>query len=85
MFPGQGSQYANMSLELYRTEPEFQEQIDRCCELLRPHLSSDLRDILYPKDGQVESALKTLEQTLIAQPALFAVEYALAKLLISWG
>src|SRR5208337_1909156 len=62
-----------------------QEQIDRCCELLRPHLSSDLRDILYPEDGQVESASKTLEQTLIAQPALFAVEYALAKLLISWG
>jgi acyl transferase domain-containing protein/acyl carrier protein len=85
MFPGQGSQYANMSLELYRTEPEFREQVDRCCELLGPHLSPDLRDILYPKDGQVECASKTLEQTLIAQPALFVVEYALARLLMSWG
>ena len=85
MFPGQGAQYANMSLELYRTEPEFQEQIDRCCELLRPHLSPDLREILYPRDEEVESASKALEQTLIAQPALFVVEYALARLLMSWG
>jgi acyl transferase domain-containing protein len=85
MFPGQGAQYANMSLELYRTESEFHEQIDRCCELLSPHLSLDLRDILYPRDEQVAGASQTLEQTLVAQPALFVVEYALAKLLMSWG
>lgn len=74
-----------MSLELYRTESEFREQVDRCCELLRPHLSSDLRDILYPGDEDVESASQTLKQTLVAQPALFVIEYALAKLLMSWG
>ena len=85
MFPGQGAQYPNMSLELYRTESGFQEQIDRCCELLRPHLSSDLRDILYPGEEEVESAAQTLKQTLVAQPALFVIEYALAKLLMSWG
>jgi acyl transferase domain-containing protein/acyl carrier protein len=85
MFPGQGAQYPNMSLELYQAESEFQEQIDRCCELLRPHLSSDLRDILYPGDEEVESASQTLKQTLVAQPALFVIEYALAKLLMSWG
>jgi acyl transferase domain-containing protein/acyl carrier protein len=85
MFPGQGAQYANMSLELYRTESEFQEHVDRCCESLKPHLSLDLRDILYPGDQQVESASQTLKQTRIAQPALFVIEYALAKLLMSWG
>jgi acyl transferase domain-containing protein/acyl carrier protein len=85
MFPGQGAQYVNMGLELYRTEAEFQEQIDRCCELLKPHLPVNLRDVLYPGEDDVESASQTLKQTLVAQPALFAVEYAVAKLLLSWG
>jgi acyl transferase domain-containing protein/acyl carrier protein len=85
MFPGQGAQYANMSLEIYQTESEFRDQIDRCCEALRPHLSSDLRDVLYPADKDVETAAQTLKQTLVAQPALFVIEYALAKLLMSWG
>ena len=85
MFPGQGAQYANMSLELYRTEAEFQRQIDRCCEPLKVHLGVDLRDILYPRDEDVESASELLKQTLVAQPALFVIEYALAKLLMSWG
>lgn len=85
MFPGQGSQYVNMGLELYRTEPEFRTQIDRCSELLRPHLSGDLRDLLYPETYEFESASQKLKQTLIAQPALFAVEYALARLMMSWG
>jgi acyl transferase domain-containing protein len=85
MFPGQGSQYANMSLELYRTEPLFQQQVDRCCELLKPHLSLDLREILYPRDEEFESASQALQETQAAQPALFVIEYALAKLLLSWG
>ena len=85
MFPGQGAQYVNMGLELYRTEPEFQEQIDLCCEILKSHLPFDLRDVLYPCEDQVESSSQKLKQTLVAQPALFVVEYALAKLLMSWG
>jgi acyl transferase domain-containing protein len=85
MFPGQGSQYVNMGLELYRTEPEFQEHVDRCCQLLKPHLSVDLLEVLYPSQDQVESASQTLKQTLVAQPALFVIEYAMAKLLMSWG
>ncbi len=48
MFPGQGAQYLNMGLDLYRAEPAFREQVDRCCELLKPHLGFDLRDVLYP-------------------------------------
>lgn len=85
MFSGQGSQYVNMGLELYRTEPIFREHIDRCSEILRPYLSFDLRDILYPGEQGVERAAHMLEQTFITQPALFAIEYALAKLWMAWG
>ncbi len=48
MFPGQGSQYVNMGLGLYRTEPFFREQMDRCFEILKSLLGYDLREILYP-------------------------------------
>lgn len=85
MFPGQGAQYVNMGLELCRTESVFQEQIDQCSEILRPHLSFDLRDILYPEKGNTEQLAQQLKQTSIAQPALFSIEYALAKLWMAWG
>ena len=48
MFSGQGTQHVGMGFELYRDEPEFRQQLDRCAELLEPELSRDLRDILYP-------------------------------------
>ncbi|MEG4589522.1 beta-ketoacyl synthase N-terminal-like domain-containing protein [Microcoleus sp. MOSTC5] len=85
MFSGQGSQYINMSLELYQVEPTFREQIDLCSEILKPHLGIDLRYVLYPNAAQAEAATKQLKQTAITQPALFAIEYALAKLWMSWG
>ena len=85
MFSGQGSQYINMSLELYQVEPTFRAQIDLCSEILKPHLGMDLRDVLYPSEAQAETATNQLKQTAITQPALFAIEYALAKLWMSWG
>ena len=85
MFSGQGSQYVDMGLELYRIESEFQKHIDRCSEILKPHLGLDLRDIMYPAKENVEEAAHKLKQTLITQPALFTIEYALAKLWMSWG
>ncbi|MEH2262944.1 beta-ketoacyl synthase N-terminal-like domain-containing protein [Nostoc sp.] len=48
MFPGLGTQYVNMALELYQSEPTFRQQIDYCCEFLKPLLGQDLRDVLYP-------------------------------------
>ncbi|MBW4611013.1 MAG: SDR family oxidoreductase [Hassallia sp. WJT32-NPBG1] len=48
MFPGLGNHYVNMAEELYQVEPVFREQIDHCCEILKPHLGIDLRDVLYP-------------------------------------
>ncbi|BBC27196.1 type I polyketide synthase [Pseudanabaena sp. ABRG5-3] len=85
MFSGQGSQYVGMGQELYRHEPVFQEHLDRCCDLLMPHLGLDLRQVLYPEAGRTEEAQQQLQQTAIAQPAIFAIEYALAQLWISWG
>ncbi|MEH2042433.1 SDR family NAD(P)-dependent oxidoreductase [Nostoc sp.] len=48
MFSGLGTHYVDMALELYQTEPTFRACIDQCCELLKPHLGNDLRDVLYP-------------------------------------
>ncbi|HEX6288819.1 MAG TPA: acyltransferase domain-containing protein, partial [Herpetosiphonaceae bacterium] len=89
MFPGQGAQYVNMGAELYRHEPTFRRAFDRCCDLLRPHLqgapTQDLRSVVYPAATQPETAAQQLQQTALAQPALFAVEYALARLWQEWG
>ena len=85
MFPGQGSQYINMGLNLYQHESVFSEAIDRCAEILKPLLNQDLRDIIYPTDGDGEAAATALRQTVYTQPALFAIEYALAQLWMSWG
>ncbi len=81
MFPGQGSQYVGMGRELYETESVFREEVDLCCELLQPYLGLDLRSLIYPNNSENQ----TLEDTALVQPALFVIEYALAKLWISWG
>jgi len=83
MFPGQGSQYPGMARSLYEREQTFREEIDRCSELLKPELGRDLRRILFAEPAEANEA--ELQQTTVAQPALFAVEYALARLWISWG
>jgi phthiocerol/phenolphthiocerol synthesis type-I polyketide synthase E len=84
MFPGQGAQYVNMARELYEAEPSFRATADECLRLLKPHLGFELRDVLYPVDNSDE-ATQSLNQTGAAQPALFVIEYALAKLWMSWG
>lgn len=85
LFPGQGSQYVGMAQELYETEPVFRQQVDDCCDRLKDKLNLDLRTLLYPATEQLETATQQLQQTAIAQPALFVVEYALAQLWMSWG
>jgi len=85
MFPGQGTQFVNMAAELYKFERTFREQVDHCSQLLRPHLGLDLRQVLYPEAEQYLEAVQRLSQTALTQPALFVVEYALAKLWMAWG
>lgn len=85
MFPGQGTQHAGMARELYQTEPIFRDEVDRCAELLLPALVLDLREVLYAEAASESHVEEQLKQTLLAQPALFVTEYALAKLWLSWG
>ncbi|NJO16202.1 MAG: acyltransferase domain-containing protein [Thioploca sp.] len=85
MFSGQGAQYVNMAYELYQTEPNFRKEIDNCANYLKPQLGLDLRQILYPSSKQLAAATQQINQTALTQAALFVVEYALAKLWISYG
>jgi acyl transferase domain-containing protein/acyl carrier protein len=85
MFPGQGAQDVDMASEVYRTEPTFRLQVDRCCELLRPQLGLDLRELLYPAPERRQEAALMLGRTVYTQPALFTIEYALARLWMEWG
>jgi phthiocerol/phenolphthiocerol synthesis type-I polyketide synthase E len=85
MFPGQGSQYPGMAADLYQSEPVVRQTIDECCDVLVPHLGMDLRDVLFPPASRAETAAADLRDTALAQPALFVVQYALARLWRSWG
>jgi acyl transferase domain-containing protein/acyl carrier protein len=86
LFPGQGSQHVDMGRALYESEPAFRAEVDRCAELLKRHLDGlDLRTVLYPAPAQAEECGKKLAQTALTQPALFVIEYATARLWMSWG
>ncbi len=85
MFSGQGAQRVNMGRLLYESEATFREHVDRCAEILLPHLGFDLRTALYPNDQQTETAEHRLAQTAVTQPVLFVTEYALAQLWLQWG
>jgi amino acid adenylation domain-containing protein/non-ribosomal peptide synthase protein (TIGR01720 family) len=79
LFAGQGTQYPGMGRGLYESEPVFRQEIDKCANLLKRELGSDMRDILFRDEAGA------IYQTQFAQPCLFAVEYALAQCLIAWG
>lgn len=85
MFPGQGAQHIDMGRALYEHEATFKEIVDDCCQRLEIDLALDLRELLFPKPERREEATRLLAQTQYTQVALFVVEYALAKLWISWG
>ncbi|MFY2559116.1 amino acid adenylation domain-containing protein [Corallococcus terminator] len=85
MFSGQGAQYVDMGKGLYEHEPVFRQELERCARLLQPHLDLDLLQVLYPRASQRDEATALLGQTSLTQPALFALEYSLARLWESWG
>ena len=86
MFSGQGSQYPSMARELYRHETVYREEFDRCLALLKEIGGPDLKAALYPDHNPQSDAHRVLlNRTDITQPALFAVEFALAKWWLSLG
>lgn len=85
MFPGQGAQHPGMGARCYTSEPVYREVVERCGRLTMSTLGVDMADVLYPKERGLERKPVDLKPTQWAQPALFIVEYALAKLWESWG
>ncbi|PBJ42939.1 beta-ketoacyl synthase [Mycobacterium avium subsp. hominissuis] len=79
VFPGQGSQTLGMGRQLHAGYPVFAEAFDAVVAELDRHLLRPLRDVIWGDDENV------LNSTEFAQPALFAVEVALFRLLESWG
>lgn len=84
LFPGQGAQHVQMGRGLYESEPSYRAKIDWCAEVLADSHGLDLRELLFPEQVD-EAAAQRLNQTAVAQPALFAVEHALVELLREWG
>ena len=108
LLPGVGDHYVGMGRELYAAFPAFHTEVDRCAEILRPHLGLDIREILWPENRDWRNASSTrgidlkkmlagntqpsedadtlrLNQVEHLQPALFTIEYALARLWFDLG
>jgi amino acid adenylation domain-containing protein len=85
LFPGQGTMYPGAAAELYAREPVFREEIGRCAAALADELGVDLRDVLFPAAGREAEAAAPGSPRRIALPALFAVQYATARLWMHRG
>ncbi len=104
LFSGLGDQYPAMARGLYEAEPAFRAEVDRCAEILLPHLGMDIREAMFPgaapSDAPASATLdlramlgrssatpdaERLNRTELAQPAVFVIDYAMAKLWMSWG
>jgi len=85
LFPGQSAQYVDMGRTLYENEPAFRDALDECRRILMRDSGQDILRMLYPEASDREEASPGLSRTTIAQPALFSVSYAVARLLAEWG
>ena len=85
LFPGGGVQHVQMGRSLYEHEPVFRGELDRCFDWLRANNGLDLAEIFFPSPENEPEADRTLFRMDVAQPALFAVSYAMARLWMSRG
>jgi acyl transferase domain-containing protein/aryl carrier-like protein len=84
MFPGLGTQYVNMGLELYQKEVIFREEMERCFEIVDSLIEFSIKDIIFPGEGDSRNT-ELINQVEISSLVVFIFEYALARLLIRWG
>lgn len=83
MFTGQGSQYSGMAAGLYAAEPVFREYYDRCAVQIHNLTGMDIKPLMQSVKNPPQAL--DVNETALTQPLLFAVEYAMAQLLISRG
>ncbi|WP_163336423.1 type I polyketide synthase [Desulfopila sp. IMCC35008] len=84
LFPGQGSQHLGMGAGLYQEEPVFHRFFDQCADLFRPLINTDLRKVVFT-DNRSPDAEHSLSIAYHLQPAIFSLQYSLAKTLMTWG
>lgn len=85
LFTGQGAQYVGMGRGLYETHDGFRHTLERCDGILKTLGHDALLSLLFPEPEDEPAARARLDQTATTQPVLFALEYALADLIRSWG
>jgi acyl transferase domain-containing protein len=84
LFPDQGAPLMDVARRLYEDEPAFKAACDRCATVVSEAYGSDVRRLLFPTDAERATAEATLRETAGAQPAMFTLEYSLAKVWEDW-
>lgn len=84
-FPGGGAQYARMCFNLYECEPAFRGALEECLSIVDQHCGPAVRELLFAATPDAKAATAKLKQPSLALPALFSIEYSLARLFESWG
>ena len=85
VFPGQGAQHLGMAAGLYHRFAEFRAEFDACADVLRTEPFPDLRELVFASAAADPEGARRLARTDVTQPALFAVEWALARQLLAFG
>ncbi|MRG98067.1 non-ribosomal peptide synthetase/type I polyketide synthase [Polyangium spumosum] len=85
MFPGMGSQRIGMGRELHESEAVYRESFDRAAASFEAALSIDIRKLVFAREADSAEAARALLRPSLNIASIFCTEYALGRLLMSWG